>query len=389
MYSVGRVVDLFKLGNNENLEQPPKLQTFHDSSGHSEENNVIQELEPDEYEEFAVVGVSYQRENFAHARKILGARIGEDRHIRVLLRHNPENTKSPTRTAVGVYFEGMLLGHVPEVSSGMFVANVLTKAGGSVSCKARIWFGDGINSLRLHISWPPRLAGEERIFELTKVEGDGLYSIKLKTSSRKIDWKFIASTQAKLANRKVLKIGEVFLGDDGLISSGEFGRDPLFQSVYGEIASFYQRDVVRVQRRLNALGGQALVRYRVLRTGETTHTVELDWNLPPLEESRHSATGAAERGQLGETKSVAVANFPPLRWPNDENESSTSSRDRVRARSKNKVSKGAQVSSEEIWAGIGNVLAFVVKLYLFFFVGAFALLKALVGSPSNKRKKRR
>ncbi len=349
---------------------------------------MIQELEPDEYEEFAVVGVSYRTENFVKARKILSARIGEDRQIRVLLRHNPENTNSPTRTAVGVYFEGMLLGHVPEVSSGMFVANVLTKTGGSVSCEARIWFGDGMNSLRLHIRWPPRLAGEERLFELTTVEGDGLYSMKLRTTSRKIDWRFIASTQARLANRKVLEIGEVFSANDGLISSGEFGRDPYFQSVYGEIASFYQRDVVRVQRRLNSLGGQALVRYRVLRTGENTHSVELDWKLPPLEESRHSVPGVSSRGQRAEAKTFTLANVPPLRWPNDELESSTSPIDRVRAPGKNKAPKSTHVSTGEIWSGIVKVLAFIGKLYLFIFVGAFALLKALAGSPSGKKSRR-
>ena len=350
---------------------------------------MIQELEPDEYEEFAVVGVSYRTENFANARNILGARIGEDRQIRVLLRHNPENTKSPTRTAVGVYFEGMLLGHIPEVSSGLFVASVLTKTGGSVSCRARIWFGDGMNSLRLHISWPPRLAGEERVFELTTVEGDGLYSIKLKTSSREIDWKYIASTQDKLANRKVLEIGEVFLGDDGLISSGEFGRDPYFQSVYGEIASFYQRDVVRVQRRLNSLGGQALVRYRVLRTGETTHTVELDWDLPPLEESRVRSTGSTARDRYTEAKSLDDGSFPPLRWPNDEHESSTSAREPAKARSKRKGPGATQDSSDEIWGRIGNALTSIGKIYVLIFAGALALLKVVLGAQPKKKSRHR
>jgi hypothetical protein len=349
----------------------------------------MQELEPDDYEEFAVVGVSFRDENFARAKRILGARVGEDRQIRVILRHNPENTKSPTRTAVGVYFEGMLLGHVPEISSGLFVSRVLTKTGGSVSCGARIWFGDGMNSLRLHISWPPRLAGEERIFDLVRVEGDGLYSFKLKTSARKIDWKFIASTQARLANRKVLDIGEVYLGDDGLISSGEFGRDPYFQSIYGEIASFYQRDVVRVQLRLNSLGGQALVNYRVLRTGEITHTVELDWKLPPLEEARFRGTGTSARDRDAEAESLNVGNFPPLRWPKDENLLSKSSGRSTSFPPKGKDFRQTQVSSDAKWATIGYVFSLIGKISLYIFAGALTLLKLIVGPPPRKKPRRR
>jgi hypothetical protein len=276
---------------------------------------VGHELDRDDSAEFPVVGVSFFDGNFQKARGKLHAAVNSEHDISVILRHNPENSKSPSRTAVGVYFEGLQLGHIPEVSSHLFVDRVLRRTGGSVACVARIWFGPGFNSVRLRISWPIRLRGEKSNDELPHVAGDGAFALKMKSSRKKIDWESISSTQNRVPHRFVLAIGECVTRDDGILSSGLFGRKPYFECLWGDIASFYETNVRQVQRTLNALGGQARVRYRLTRTGLTTHTLELDWVLNPLATRR--ASGQEPDDAFAKMYPRNLDDFSARRWPEE------------------------------------------------------------------------
>lgn len=345
------------------------------------------ELEPDEYAEYSVVGVSFYAANFEKVKRLLRASSDSSEEIQVTLRHNPDNPKSPSRTAVGVYYQGLHLGHIPESSSGLFVSRVLSRTGGSVACGARIWFGGDLNSLRLRISWPIRLKGEEGEVDLSYVDGDGRYSLKMKTSGRKIPWTFISKTRNRVIKRDVLGIGEVVLGDDGLISSGEYGREPYFQSNWGDIASFYAKDITQVQRVLNSVGGQALVRYRLTRTSETAHTLELDWNLPQLAQSTRNLGKGSTSNSRNKPRSLTDGSLPPLRWPKELEPEQNPNRAKLWLDKENKNSP-RDISVEDVLKGLGKVLLGVSKVALVMVVIAGKLL-ALNSSSTKKRRKKR
>jgi hypothetical protein len=238
-------------------------------------------LEVDEYAEYSVVGVSFYDQNFNSARQRLRAPIDSEHEVVVLLRHNPENLESETRTAVGVYFEGLHLGHVPQAASVIFVQDVLSKTGGMVNCTARIWFGPTMNSLRLRISWPPRLKGETATSSPRVLQGAGTYAVELQEKSFV---PFHTITQHEFSNAL---IGQTIHRGQGSLLMGEFGREPIFDCIIG-ICSFRDQDVVQVQRQLNAIGGEALAYYQISKTDSQAVTVSIDWDLSVLQPSPYS-----------------------------------------------------------------------------------------------------
>lgn len=235
------------------------------------------ELAISESDEYRVVGVSYRHDNFERLKQILGKSDGDEAVVGVVLRHEPENQQSVSRCAIAVYSSGLHLGYIPEVSAPIF-ADLLEKSSGLGRAQARAYFGsNGPNSLSLRIEWPPRFQHDEvKKFELIRLNGDGKYSFPMRTSKYPIYWELLSKRKYPVPE---LEVGEVFVGDDGLLTAGEFGRSPYFSCRYGYIAKPKVADEYLVNRHLSALGGQARVNYQLIRTGPRSHKLTLDWDL--------------------------------------------------------------------------------------------------------------
>lgn len=273
--------------------------------------NVSPRLAKDERAEYKVVGVSFRQENFERLRKLLGKDPGEESTVRVILRHEPENTKSPSRSAVAVYSEGLHLGHIPESGAPTF-ANLLRGESGLARADARIYFGnDGPNSLQLRIELPPRFEHQERKDNgMSMLQGDGHYSFPMRTKKYPVFWELLSERKAKVS---VLEVGESYFGDDGVLTIGEFGRSPYFFCHYGYIAKPNRADESKVNEHLALLGGQARVSYKLTRTGSDSHVLSLDWDV----NFRGKSTQANRSSKIVVTVSEPNIESRPLRWPGE------------------------------------------------------------------------
>lgn len=226
--------------------------------------------------EFDIVGESFNEDNFLVIQKIHKVAPGESLDLPAVLLNNPQNVHSPTRTAVGVYIEGLLVGHIPQATSKLFFEKI-EKFNGIAKAIARVWMsGDGFNSVRLRITSPIRFSHETPSTEIRKLSGDGSFAFPMRTSKYPIDWSNQLIVKRGLP---LLSVGENYIGDDGTIVMGEFGRSPYFFCGYGYIAKpriDHERDV---NSYLYFLGGEARVSYRITRTSEKSHKLHLDWDL--------------------------------------------------------------------------------------------------------------
>jgi hypothetical protein len=240
--------------------------------------DALKKLQGNGEPDFAVVGTSFYRQNIEKVRRTHRVQIGNELSIPITLRHDPENSKSPKRQAIGVYSAGLLLGHIPEVACESFLDALKVSAGIS-KADARIWFGaNNVCSIRLSVLWPPHLEGEAapKLKEQSNV-GDGSFSLKLDSSGYRIDWKFMQDTAGKVNGRRVLEIGETFESDDGTLYAGDFGRPADFACVFGYVGEVPKSRERELDRLLNSLGGTLRVKYRLTRTSRFTHSVHIDF----------------------------------------------------------------------------------------------------------------
>jgi hypothetical protein len=340
--------------------------------------SIAPRLAKDDRAEYKVVGVSFHQENFERLRKQIGRDLGEDATVRIILRHEPENKKSPSRSAVAVYSEGLHLGHIPEVAAPIF-ASLLKSSSGLARADARIYFGiTGPNSLRLRIELPPRFEHQERKDRgLSKLQGDGEYSFPMRTKKYPIDWEALSARKTQVP---VLEVGESFVGDDGVLTIGEFGRSPYFFCHYGYIAKPKIADERKVNESLAVLGGQASVSYKLTRTGLDSHELALDW----IASFRGKAAQANRSSQKANLEFQSSSELRPLRWPGE------SDSERV-GPSQNRYQK---VEQNYRWEGFLEILSKVLKVLgkvvMYMTLGVFIISFMLIGSvlkDSTKSKK--
>lgn len=325
-------------------------------------------LAKDDRAEYKVVGVSFQQENFERLRKQIGRDLGEDATVRVILRHEPENKKSPSRSAVAVYSEGFHLGYIPEVAAPVF-ASLLKSSSGLARAHARVYFGmSGPNSLRLRIELPPRFEHQERKDTgLSKLQGDGEYSFPMRTKKYPIYWESLSARKTQVP---VLEVGESFVGDDGVLIIGEFGRSPYFFCHYGYIAKPKIADERKVNEHLAVLGGQASVSYKLTRTGPDSHDLALDW----IANFRGKAAQANRSSQKFNLEFQSSTESRPLRWPGEPDSESVAS-------SQNRSKK---VTQNYRWEGFWEIFSKVIKVFgkvvLYLTLGVFIIAFLLIGS---------
>lgn len=262
--------------------------------------------------EYSVVGVSYQLNNFEELKRVLAKSEGDESIVEVVLRHEPENLNSESRSAIAVYSSGLHLGHIPEAAAPIF-ADLLVKSSGLARATARVYFGfSGRNSLRLKIEWPPRFENEEtKDFDLFWLKGDGKFSFPMRTKKYPIYWELLSKSKNRVPE---LEVGEIFVGEDGLLTVGEFGRSPYFSCKYGHIAKPKLSDEYLVNTNVSALGGQVRVRYQLIRTGPSSHKLALDWVAKPNSKVDSSivTTHSLQSVQISSNLEK------PRRWPGEE-----------------------------------------------------------------------
>lgn len=239
---------------------------------------TLRKLQVNSEPNFAVVGTSFYKANIENVRRKHKVQIGNELQFELALRHDPGNSKSPKRQAIGIYSEGLLLGHIPEVACEPFL-DAMKISDGICKADARIWFGDhGVCSIRLSVLWPPHLEGEAAPkLKAQSNAGDGTYSLKLDSVGYRIDWKFMQDTASKVKGRRVLEIGETFEGDEGTFFAGDFGRRADFACVFGYVAQVPKSREKEFDRLLNSSGGTLKVKYRLTRTSRVGHTVHIDF----------------------------------------------------------------------------------------------------------------
>lgn len=287
-------------------------------------------LAKDEQSAYKVVGVSFQSKNFEDLKRLLGKSDGQESEVPVVLRHEPENPYSESRSSIAVYSNGVQLGHLPEVAAKFF-ADLLKLSGGLARADARVYFGpNSNNSLQLKIQFPPRFEGEEpKEFDLIYLTGDGEYRFSMRTRDYPICWERLSGLPYPVQE---LEIGETYFGEDGLLTVGEFGRRPSFSCMFGHIAKPRIPDEYAVNTHLGAIGGQARVRYKLVRTTEERHTVSLDWNL------KVNRSSAMQRQPIRtENRSVDLGSLSlPRRWPDDPEHDALQTVDANRAKERRK-----------------------------------------------------
>jgi hypothetical protein len=210
-----------------------------------------------------------------------------------------------------VYSSGLHLGYIPEVSAPIF-ADLLKKSSGLARAQARACFGsNGPNSLSLRIEWPPRFEHDEvKKFDLVRLSGDGKFNFPMRTNKYPIFWELLSKRKYPVPE---LEVGEVFVGDDGLLTVGEYGRSPYFSCRYGYIAKPKVADEYLVNRQLSALGGQAQVNYQLIRTGPRSHKLTLDWDL----KSKSKPVSSPDSRNTFEQHPSAFESERRTRWPGE------------------------------------------------------------------------
>ena len=326
-------------------------------------------------DQYDAVGESFYSENFAKLKNLYGADDDEDQAVTVILVHDPSNPHSPTRSAIGIYCESYKIGHIPESAAPIF-KNLLNPFGGFAKANARIWFGGGdFNSLRLKIGWPVRYENQKvQKTDLIPIVGDGKFSFQMRTSKYPIDWESLKVCKYPVIE---MQIGEEVLGADGVIISGEFGRSPYFFCRYGYIAKPKVTDEDIVNRYLNGIGGQASVKYKLVRTSENTHKLSLDWDI-----KKPSGPGRRDRSksELSPEKTDSSINQIPLRWPGSPDFS------------KGEIPINFEVASNQSGQSFSviaiKVLKVIGKILLWTTLGMFFIL-AMVARSLNKVSRRR
>lgn len=329
-------------------------------------------IDTDEYD---VVGESFYSENFAKLKNLYGADDDEDQGVTVILMHDPSNPHSPTRSAIGIYCESYKIGHIPESAAPIF-KNLLNSFGGFAKANARIWFGRGdFNSLRLKIGWPVRYENQEvQKTDLIPIVGDGKFSFQMRTSKYPIDWEILKASKYPVLE---MQIGEEVLGEDGVIICGEFGRSPYFFCKYGYIAKPRVADENIVNRYLNGIGGQASVKYKLVRTSEKTHKLSLDWNLnKPSEPSGRNNFNSERSPELGDFSNSQNS----LQWPGEPDYS------------KREISMNFEVSNNQTLQTFSAIAIRILKAFgkvlMWTILGMFFILAKVLKS-SNKGRRRR
>lgn len=231
--------------------------------------------------DFDIVGTSFYKKNFQSLAKKLRVPSNSEVFLELTLRHDPENSHSAKRQAIGVYSHQLLLGHVPEQACPAFLA-ALNQSEGIGKANGRIWFGaDEVFGIRLSILWPPHFEGSKpEKLPHPELKGDGTFSLKLDTSDHKIDWPFMDKTKSKVKGRKVLEIGEGIESTDGTLYAGDYGRRADFACAFGYVAQVPKSRAKEFDKLLNSLGGHAKVSFRLVRTGKSTHSVHIDFIEP-------------------------------------------------------------------------------------------------------------
>jgi hypothetical protein len=330
--------------------------------------------------EYSVVGVSHQQNNFEELKHVLAKSEGEEETVEVVLRHEPENVNSVSRSAIAVYSSGYHLGHIPEVAAPIF-ADLLRKSSGLARATARVYFGStGRNSLRLKIEWPPRFEHEEaKNFELFWLKGDGKFGFPMRTSKYPIYWELLATGKNRVPE---LEVGEIFEGDDGLLTVGEFGRSPYFSCKYGHIAKPKLSDEYLVNKTVSALGGQVRVKYQLIRTGPSSHKLSLDWAV----KSNSKSVPSTDSAHGPEPRPIASYSDKPRRWPGEEDYDSLLISARESRKRKEKYSFcGDSEVFIKVFKAIGKVLLYLTfGLFIIAFMVATGVLKDTLKQNSKK-----
>lgn len=341
---------------------------------------VSPRLAKNENAEYSVVGVSHQQNNFEELKQVLAMSEGEEITVEVVLKHEPENVNSVSRSAIAVYSSGFHLGHIPEVAAPIF-ADLLGRSSGLARATARVYFGStGINSLRLKIEWPPRFEHEEaKNFELFWLKGDGKFRFPMRTKKYPIYWELLAAGKSQVPE---LEVGEIFEGEDGLLTVGEFGRSPYFSCKYGHIAKPKLSDEYLVNRNVSALGGQVRVKYQLIRTGPSSHKLSLDWAV----KSNSKSVPSIHSTHSHEPEPIASYSHSPRRWPGEEDYESLLISARELRKRKQKYSFG--VDSEvfiKVIKVIGKVLLYLTfGLFIIAFMAATGVLKDTLKQNNKK-----
>jgi hypothetical protein len=326
---------------------------------------VSPNLAKDENAEYSVVGVSHFEENFHALKSVLGKSDGEEATVGVVLRHEPENVNSASRSAIAVYSSGLHLGHIPDVAAQIF-ADLFRRSAGLARAEARAYFGtNGPNSLRLRIAWPPRFEDdEEPAFDLLWLKGDGEYAFPMRTSKYPISWE---SLLERNHNFPELEIGEIFIGDDGVLTAGEFGRSPYFSCKYGHIAKPKVADEYLVNRHVSALGGQVRVKYQLIRTGPRSHELTLDWNIKSKSQQKSKSISSINPAHIVQPVPTSSILEKQRRWPGEEDYEIHLGSARVASNKKQRRSLGWD---SEVFI---KVLKVIGKVLLYMTLGLFII----------------
>lgn len=114
---------------------------------------------------FDIVGESFYGSSFKKLAAKLRIKRGQEAEVRLLLVADPNNRFSKSGKAVGVYSEGLQVGHIPE-NYAFYFFDRLQERGGRASVKARLWLDDitsdfSRSSVQIFTDIPPQFTDEE------------------------------------------------------------------------------------------------------------------------------------------------------------------------------------------------------------------------------------
>lgn len=346
--------------------------------------SVSPKLAKDDNAEYRVVGVSHFGDNFEQLKQVVGKSDGEEATVGVVLRHEPENPNSESRSAIAVYSSGLHMGHIPEAAAPIF-ADLFSRSAGLARAEARAYFGsNGPNSLRLRIAWPPRFEDEEEpAFDLFWLKGDGEYKFPMRTNKYPIFWELLLERKHPVPE---LDVGEIFVGDDGVLTAGEYGRSPYFSCKYGHIAKPKVADEYLVNRHVSALGGQVRVKYQLIRTGPRSHELTLDWNIKSKSKQKSKSVSSTDSAHSFQPVAMSSNLEKRRRWPGEEDYEILleSARDSSKRKQGHSLGWDSEVFIKVLKV-IGKVLLYLtLGLFIVTFMAAMGILKDTL-KQSNKK----
>jgi hypothetical protein len=263
-------------------------------------------IHPMGYPEFPINGLSFYQENVQRAASRMGIADGDNATTQAVLVCEPENPHSKSGTAVAVYLSSYMVGHIPSESSSFFF-NLILPVGGIARADARFYFSrDGNSACRLDVGYPPSWEAPIEGIEPDYLDGDGTFSLRMRTAKYPIDWERVRAFNPDI----YIEVGESYTGGGYLTQPG-YRRSPYLDTDFEEItAKPYEADEAFVNRLLASVGGKAKVEYLLTRTSEKSHKVKLDLDVSKWKNSSRTKTS---KPSVSKAVNIAGVNAPKKR----------------------------------------------------------------------------